>query len=167
MKTLIFSLIIVALFAQVGYAQAPLKIGGNQLNVGVGISGWGVPVYIGFDHGFKKDITLGGEFSFRSHNNDYDKNRYRHSIFSLSANGNYHFNTILEIPRQWDLYAGLNIGFYAWRSPSDYRGRNNSGVGVGLQVGGRYFFNEHFGVNLEFGGATVTSGGKFGITYLF
>ncbi len=28
--------------------------------------------------------------------------------FGLSFNGNYHFNTVLEIPKDWDLYAGLN-----------------------------------------------------------
>jgi len=167
MKNPFFTFLLFALFAQSSFAQVPLKVGGNQLNVGVGFSGWGVPVHIGFDHGFKRDWTLGGEFSYRSFNNDYDRIRYRHSIFSLSANVNYHFNTILDIPPAWDLYAGANVGFYAWRSPNYYRGRNYSGVGAGIQVGGRYFFNRNFGVNLEFGGATVTSGGKFGITFIF
>jgi hypothetical protein len=156
-----------ATFINQSNAQAPLRIGGNQLNVGVGISGWGVPVYIGFDHGFKRDITLGAEFSFRSYRNDYNKNRYRHSIYGFSVNGNYHFSSVLDIPKNWDFYAGLNLGYYAWQSPSDYRGEGNSGIGLGLQVGGRYFFDKNFGVNLELGGATVAAGGKFGITYLF
>lgn len=163
---LVFS-VFFTLFLETARAQAPLKTGNTQLNAGVGLSGWGIPVYVGFDYGFKKDITLGGELSFRSYGNSYNNHKYRHSIIGISGNGNYHFNSLLEIPSEWDLYAGLNLGFYFWNSPSDYRGDGASGVGLGLQVGGRYFFNKNFGVNLEVGGATVAAGGKFGITYLF
>ena len=148
-------------------AQAPLRVGRNQLNFGVGISGWGVPLYIGFDHGFRKDITLGGEFSFRSYSDNFNNNKYRHSIISLSANGNYHFNSILDIPNDWDFYAGLNLGYYYWNSPSAYRGDGASGIGLGAQIGARYFFSKSLAANLELGGATVTSGGKFGLTLLF
>lgn len=99
-----------SLYSFSSYAQAPLRVGRNQLNFGVGISGWGVPLYIGFDHGFKKDITLGGEFSFRSFNDNFNNNKYRHSIISLSANGNYHFNSILSIPRNWDFLCRTEPG---------------------------------------------------------
>jgi outer membrane immunogenic protein len=37
-------------------------------------------------------------------------------------------------------------------------------LGLGIQVGGRYYFNEKFGLNLEFGGGNYVSGGKFGIS---
>jgi hypothetical protein len=42
-----------------------------------------------------------------------------------------------------------------------------SGLGLGAQIGGRYFFKDNFGLNLEFGGGNALSGGKFGITYIF
>jgi outer membrane immunogenic protein len=168
MKTSLFAFVaLFSLYSFSSYAQAPLRVGRNQLNFGVGISGWGVPLYIGFDHGFRKDITLGGEFSFRSFNDNFNNNKYRHSIISLSANGNYHFNSILSIPRNWDFYAGLNLGYYYWNSPTTYRGDGESGIGLGAQIGGRYFFSQNLAANLELGGATVTSGGKFGLTLLF
>ncbi|WP_366185107.1 hypothetical protein [Flavobacterium ovatum] len=44
-----------------------------------------------------------------------------------------------------------------------YNGAEN--LGLGLQIGGRYFFTDRFGINLQFGGGNVTSGGKIGITY--
>lgn len=146
--------------------QAPLKVGQSQLNAGLGLSGWGIPVYIGFDHGIAQDITVGGELSLRSYGNYYKERHYRHTIFGLAGNGNYHFNSILEIPSQWDLYAGLNLGFYFWSAPAGYEGDRFSGLGLGLQVGGRYFLKKNLALNLELGGATVGSGGKFGITYL-
>jgi hypothetical protein len=146
-------------------AQYALPKGKAQLNTGVGLSSWGVPVYVGFDVGVHRDISVGGEFSFRSY---YDrvKNgyRYHHTIVGISGNGNYHFNTILNIPRNWDFYAGLNLGFYAWKSPDDYPGDRTSGLALGAQVGGRYYFTDRFGLNLEVGTANAFSGGKFGIT---
>jgi len=148
-------------------AQSPLSKRGKQLNVGVGFSGWGIPIYAGMDFGIHQDITLGFEGSFRSYNQEFPSTSYRSTIIGISGNGNYHFNSLLEIPSNWDFYAGLNIGFYFWSTPSGYPGSGASGLGIGAQIGGRYFFNDNFGLNLEFGGGNAISGGKFGITYIF
>jgi outer membrane immunogenic protein len=131
------------------------------------LTGWGIPIYVGMDFGVLRDLTLGFEGSFRSYNQNYTNTKYHHSIIGLSVNGNYHFNTLLNIPENWDFYAGLNIGYYFWSSPSDYPGTGSSGLGLGAQIGGRYFFSNNFGLNLEFGGGNAFSGGKFGITYIF
>jgi outer membrane immunogenic protein len=157
--------LIIALLASISmYAQAPIAVGQSQFNAGVGLSSWGVPVYVGFDYGVHPDITLGAEASFRSYRNNWSNRRYNHSIIGISGNANYHLNRILDIPSNWDLYAGLNIGFYIWNSPDGYEGTRSSGLGVAAQVGGRYYFSEKFGLNLEFGGGNAFSGGKFGIS---
>jgi len=147
------------------HAQSPIAKGGKQLNAGLGFSGWGIPLYVGLDFGVHPDITLGGELSLRSHSNYYYGASYSHTIFGISGNGNYHFNSILDIPREWDVYAGLNLGFYFWSSSANYRGDGSSGMGLGLQMGGRYYLNSKLALNLEFGGGNVFSGGKFGISY--
>lgn len=149
------------------YAQAPLSKGEKQFNAGVGFSGWGVPLYVGMDFGVHQDITVGGELSFRSYSQDLPGGNYKSTIFGISGNGNYHFNRILEIPSNFDFYAGLNLGFYIWNTSNDYPGDGASGLGLGGQVGGRYFFSDKLGINLEFGGGNAFSGGKFGITYKF
>jgi outer membrane immunogenic protein len=147
------------------YGQNPLSVGKAQLNAGLGFSGWGVPVYLGFDYGAARDFTLGGELSYRSYTDDYNGIGYGHSIFGISANGNYHFNTVLDMPRAWDFYAGLNLGFYSWVSSSDYPGNRTSGIGLGAQIGGRYYFTPKTGLNLELGGGNAFSGGKIGLTF--
>jgi outer membrane immunogenic protein len=147
------------------YAQNPLTVGASQLNAGLGFSGYGVPVYVGLDYGASRDFTLGGELSFRSYSDHYNGTGYNHTIIGIAANGNYHFNTVLDMPDEWDFYAGLNLGFYAWTSSSDYPGDRNSGLGVGLPVGGRDYLSRTVGINLEVGGGTTTSGGKFGLTF--
>jgi outer membrane immunogenic protein len=163
------SIIFLLSFIIVSYsnAQSPLNKGGKQLNAGIGFSEWGIPLYGGMDFGVYKDITVGFEGSFRTYGQDILGKRYSSTILGLSGNGNYHFNSILEIPNQWDFYAGLNLGFYFWSSPSGYTGSGASGLGLGAQIGGRYFFKNNFGLNLEFGGGSAFSGGKFGITYIF
>jgi hypothetical protein len=111
-----------------------------------------------------KDVTLGAELSYRGYDDNRDKHNYHHSVIGISGNANYHFNTVLNIPSPWDFYAGLNLGFYNWSSPNEYSGSHNSGLGLGAQIGGRYYFSNKVGINLEFGGGNAFSGGKFGIT---
>jgi len=150
--------------AGIAVAQGPVAKGQGQFNAGLGLSSWGVPIYLGFDVGVHKDITVGGELSLRFYDDRFEGNRYNQSIIGISGNGNYHFNSLLGIPTNWDFYAGLNLGFYIWNTGDDYRGPHSSGLGLGLQVGGRYYFTERFGINLEFGGGNEFSGGKFGIS---
>ncbi len=146
------------------YGQSPLAVGKSQLNAGVGLSGWGVPLYLGLDYSFHKDFTLGGEISFRSYHENWKNYSYSHSITGFSANVNYHFNNALQIPHDWDFYAGLNLGFYVWSSPDAYQGNHSSGLGLGAQIGGRYYFTNKIGLNLELGGGNAFSGGKVGVT---
>ncbi|MES2780865.1 MAG: outer membrane beta-barrel protein [Bacteroidota bacterium] len=164
MKSKVLTTVVLCMAALAVVAQGPIGKGQNQLNVGVGLSSWGIPVYVGFDHGVHQDVTLGGELSFRSYRNNYSNKDYNHSIIGISGNGNYHFNTLLDIPKSWDLYAGLNIGFYIWNSSSAYRGSGSSGLGLGAQIGGRYYITNKLGLNLELGGGNAFSGGKFGLT---
>ena len=164
MKFKVFTSVIFLFVIGTTQAQNPLPVGKAQLNFGLGFGEWGIPVYAGFDVGVAKNITMGGEFSYRSYNEDWKSNKYHHNIIGISANGNYHFNTLLKIPEKFDVYAGLNLGFYSWSSPDEYDGDNNSGLGLGAQVGARYYFSKTVGINLEFGGGNAFSGGKFGLT---
>lgn len=142
-----------------------LPKGKSQLNIGVGFSDVGVPVYIGFDNSIGNNITLGLELAYRGYRENYKNYYYKHSVTSFSANGNYHFNKAMNIPNNFDFYAGLNVGFFVWASPSDYYGSHTTGLGLGAQVGGRYFFSNSAGLNLEFGGGNSFIGGKFGLTF--
>lgn len=164
-KLIVLSMLCLA--AQISFAQYGLRKGQGQFNAGVGLSSWGLPVYAGFDVGVHRDISVGGEVSYRAYYDRPDKSRYHHSIVGIAGNGNYHFNTLLNMPTNWDFYAGLNLGFYFWNSDNDYPGDQTSGLQLGAQVGGRYYFTERFGLNLEAGGTPAFSGGKFGITLKF
>ena len=160
-----FLVIAMLVMAKFSMAQGSLPVGQAQLNAGIGLSEWGTPVYVGIDFGASRDITLGGELSFRSYNENYKDYYYRHHITGVSANANYHFNRVLSIPSNFDFYGGINLGFYSWSSPAGYYGDHTSGLGLGGQLGGRYYFTKKFGVNLEFGGGNAFTGGKIGFTF--
>ena len=168
MKISIVGLLLVPIVSVFSFAQNPLAKGSSQLNIGVGLSEWGIPIYGGIDYCVEKDITIGAELSYRSYNegNDYwKKNKYyRSSIIGFSGNFNYHFNSALKISRKYDLYAGLNLGFYSWSTPDGYEGSHTSGIGLGAQVGARYYFSNTVGINLELGTGNAFSGGKFGLS---
>lgn len=146
------------------FAQNPLPQGRSQFNAGLGFSDHGAPIYLGLDFGVERDISLGVELSVRAYRENWKNNRYNRSVIGIAGNGNYHFNRIMNIPRKWDFYAGLNIGFFIYNKPEDYDGDNTSGLGLGAQLGGRYYFSEKWGINLEFGGGNAFSNGKFGVS---
>lgn len=158
---LIISFILISVIAS---SQNTLSQGRSQLNFGVGLSAWGVPLYVGFDYGIHQDITLGGELSYRSYNEQWTNNTYNHNIIGFSGNANYHFNTILNLPSKWDFYAGANLAYLIWSSPSNYAGNYHSGLDLGGQIGTRYYLSKRVGLNLEFGGGNAFNGGKFGLT---
>jgi len=163
-------------------AQATLDKGALQLNAKLGFSGWGVPITVGADYGIADDITVGGELSYRSYKTTgleyvtrttdtgfryttFDSVDYRHSIFGILANGNYHFNRLFKLPSQVGVYAGLSLGYFIASSPSGYTGSSYSQFGYSVQTGARYFFNDKFGVNVEIAGGLVGGEFKAGVTY--
>jgi outer membrane immunogenic protein len=158
--------LLIALTAATGimFAQCPIAKGQSQFNAGVGLSSWGIPLYIGLDHGVHKDITLGGELSYNTYREEYKHHDYNQSVIGITGNANYHFNHVLSIPRNWDFYAGLNLGVNIWNTPDEYDGPHSTGLGLGVQIGGRYYFTDTVGVNLEFGSGAAFSNGRLGIS---
>jgi hypothetical protein len=172
MKRVIFILFFVTVATVATLAQGTLGKGGAQLNAGLGFSTWGVPIYVGADFGVHEAVSVGPVISYRKYSDRFSGFKFSQSLTIIGFNGNYHFNELLKLPSEWNIYAGLTLGYYVW---SDVKWNNSSfdtfdgeasGIGLTAQVGARYFFSDNFGVNLEFGGGTG-SGGNFGITYKF
>lgn len=160
-------IVIIALFIlQAGFihAQYSLAPGQGQFNAGIGASTRGIPIYLGFEYGIYQDISVGGTFSFMSYRERYLWVKYNHNIFGIYGFGNYHFNTLLNIPEKYDVYAGIHLGFNISVSDKNYPGTFKSGPGVGAHVGGRMFFNDVFGINAEVDAGYYVSGARFGIT---
>lgn len=132
--------------------QMPLEVGAKQLNFGILGSQNGFPIYVGMDFAIKENITLGGEVRPSLWGNK--------SFLGLLFNADYHFNKLMSIPNTYDFYGGLNLGWDLWFGSNS----DSSGIFLGAHIGGRYYWNEKWGVNVEIGLGNNYSGGKIGLS---
>lgn len=144
-------------------------------NAGIGISGYGIPIYASVDFGIADNITLGGGIGYQRDTESFSflgtTTKWRHSIFNITARGSYHFNEILSLEDNWDIYGGLDLGYYIWDTKLSeggtnvsYSGSGSGGLGVAIRGGARYFFKENLAANLEVGGGNVLSSARIGVT---
>jgi len=142
------------------------------------------PLSLSVDYGITKEISVGGYFgysgaSWRYSGSGYCNNgsgvgsyfytyndTYKWRFYTLGVRGAYHFDRFIKI-NKIDLYAGLFLGntfsqsSYSTDALCDKHFVNYSysygGFAYSLFLGGRYRFNEHFGVFTELG---------YGISYM-
>ena len=143
-KTVLFTLLLLitaGLFAQKG-GVAPLAKGDKQLNFGTGFTNYGLPVYVSMDFAVHKDVTITPEVHVK-----FDDDIRGGILFKAD----YHWNYLIGIPSNWDFYAGARVGV-------DFGDATD--LDLGIQVGGRWYWSEKWGLNLELGGGT-----GFGTTF--
>lgn len=167
------SLLLLAFLPLITFSQGEqsFSTGERMVNFGLGFSSRGVPIYGNYEVAITPDITVGGQLSFSYYSEKVSGYTYHNTDFTIVGFGNYHFNDLFNIPSQWDTYAGLNLG-YSFRGTStnipgdknDVYSYPDSGLYLGIQVGGRYFWNDLWAINLELGGGSAF-GGKIGVTY--
>lgn len=147
----------------------PYSEGTPMVSAGIGLSSWGIPIYGRVVFPVADNITVGGGLAYRNYGYSAFWNV---SIFSISARGNYHFNELIDLDDQWDVYGGLDVTYditsYSYEGSSGsstWRGGGPAGVGVSIHAGGRYFIKPKLGLNAELNGGTI-SGVLFGVTFL-
>ncbi len=141
--------LISSLFVQAQGGDAPLNKGMKQLNFGLGFASYGIPTYIGIDFAIHDDWTLGPVARLI-----FDED---HSSFGALGRVDYHWNRLMGIPSNWDFYLGANVGVISG---------DDLDLDLGLQIGGRYYWSERWGVNLEIGGGTGYNS-ALGLSYRF
>lgn len=174
-KILIAVFIFVVMLSASSYAQYnPYTDQSKLFTVGVGASGWGIPVFLRYEQAVADNITVGGNLSFQSKGENYGSYKWKHTITGLNARASYHFNELLSVPDEWDFYGGASLGYYIWNTKFngtgtyfDYSGSGSGGISIGAHVGARYFVNEKIGITGELGGGSVLAGGTVGVTFLF
>ena len=150
-SSILFSLALIV--STIAHSQYALQTGKMQVNAGLGgIAGGGLPIFVGLDYGYDKNISFGGDLSLwsriRASNNSV-------LVLGIAANANYHFVELLQLEDIFDVYAGVDVGF------SSYYGLFGGG-----HIGGRYYFKKNIGVNIELGLANAYSAGKVGLSFL-
>jgi outer membrane immunogenic protein len=148
------------------FSQASLEKREVQLNAGIGASAQGIPLHVGLDYGVGSNISIGTDASFRTFKNFGYSNGNRSTIINFGVNGNYYFTRTLDVPSNIEYYAGLGVGYFIWYDDeSDIEVADDNFVGIGFQVGGRFFLNRNYAVYLELVSGPTLSGLKIGITH--
>ena len=97
------------------------------------------PVYAGVDFALQQDITAGPMINYDWSYYDSDYGGFRAS-FNISGKADYHFGTLLDLSDEWDLYGGVRVGI-GFGSHTKFL--------TGVEIGGRWFWNDKWGLNIE------------------
>jgi len=101
-----------------------------------------LPIYAGADVAVHRDVTVGGT-AFVSTSG---------ASFGLLGRADYHWNRLFDVPREFDIYLGGGVLF------------EGTGLYPRLHLGGRWFWTERLGLNLELGGALRDARALLGLT---
>lgn len=138
-KTFFLSAFIITCFSANIFGQAR-----SELNFGLIGANYEIPVH--------SDITIAPGAST---NFDLD-------WLTLNVKANYYFDKVFGLSDEaWDVYGGVGAGYAIYNG----NGGKDSGFDAGLHVGGRWFWNDKWGIYLEFGGgSTQGATGGLGLT---
>src|SRR5690606_33784039 len=148
--------------------------GFKQANFGVGVGGWGIPIYGSFDFGISDKITIGPRIGFTFGYGDdyyytgssYNQNR---TSFDVSFRGDYHYGShIPALPEQLDLYGGVSLGAsfrrYNYDNNTYFKDYTETDPIVAVQAGARWYFTENWGANAEVSGGYTFTGLTIGLS---
>jgi hypothetical protein len=131
--------------------------------IGLGVNGSSLALGAGYEYGITPEISVGAlidyyQYSYSAYGDWGGK--YTYIIFG--PQGNYHFGKVLKLDSKLDPFAGLVLAYehISWKwdhSGYDYWSPSSSGITLGGQAGGRYFFSPQMALYGQVG---------FGITYL-
>ena len=157
MKKTKLLLICLTLFA--GKSNAQIEKGTKLFDLGIGLSSYGTPIHIGYEHLITNKIGIGLAVNYTSYKDTGFLDEYKWTFIYGGIKGNYHFNELLKLDSKFDIYGGLTLGY--WKATLDNDNiSSNSNYGNSIfftgQVGARYFFNEKFSALLEAGGGNIS-----------
>ena len=110
-------------------------------NIGDGISA-------SIDYGITENISIGTGIVYNP----------QYTNFYFNIRSDYHFQNLLELSSNFDIYAGADIGLNTYEQSWDFEQK----WGLGLHIGTRFMFTDAIGLYLEFGNR-----GNAGLSYNF
>lgn len=150
-------------------ANAQIEKGTNLADLGIGLSSYGAPIHLGYEHLITDEIGLGLAVNYTSYKDTGYLNDYKWTFIYGGIKGNYHFNELLQLDSAFDVYGGLTLGYWKATLKNDdiisHTDYGNSVFFTG-QLGARYFFKDNLSVLLEAGGGNI-SGLTAGISLKF
>lgn len=182
-RNLLLTVLLVIAVSSAAMAQSSsFNKGDNLFNAGIGLgspffgAGYSstIPVNptVSFEKGITDAISVGGIFSYASSKYKYSvlgsDYSFKESAIFIGARGSYHFNSLLELNPNIDLYGGASLGYVivSVSNNQGYTGSAASAAGFGLFGGIRYYFQPKIAVYGELGYESL-SVLNVGVTFKF
>ncbi len=139
-KATLFCTLILAFVTINAFSQAR-----KELNFGIIGANYEIPV--------SKDITI-EPAAFTNLDLDW---------LTVGVRANYYFDNLFKISNDaWDVYGGAGAGYAIYNGDDKDK---DGDFDLGLQVGGRWFWNDKWGIYFEVGGGSTSgSTGSIGLT---
>ena len=142
-KTLLIGVLFVALSGSAFAQERTQENHGNALNLFVK---------------FRDNSSISGNYEFQVHPDITVAPMARiwfggKNTFSVGARADYYFDRLFKLPQPWDIWGGVDAGFVIAGES------NKDDFSLNLHIGGEYKFNDMWGLILEFGGGSTSSGG--------
>ncbi|MFA7380661.1 MAG: hypothetical protein WC150_09380 [Bacteroidia bacterium] len=102
-------------------------------------------------------LGIGGLLGYAGSKYEFGAFKYKYSYILIGGRGNYHVSEMLGLPENIDAYGGLTLGYNVasvkWDGAGADPGVGGSAGGVlwGITAGGRYYFTDKIGANVELG----------------
>ncbi len=125
-------------FSQTAYHGA----GDQKISVGVNPLGSRNSLKLTYDYGLSDPFSIGGGFSLIT------GGKYKDDFY-IYARGDFHFANFLAIPKQWDLYSGLELGAIG-----------SDTFNVGFHIAARYTVTNTIAIFTELG-----NNGTIGVSF--
>jgi len=72
---------------------------------------------------------------------------------NIGVKANYYFDNLFDLTDEaWDVYGGANAGYSVYLGD----GNDDGDIDFGLQIGGRWFWSDKWGLYLELAGGSVS-----------
>ena len=113
-------------------AQSYKGKGDSKINLSYDFYGLGNGVKVAYDLGLSKTFSIGIGGTYFINNSDED--------YFVYLRTSYHFGDLLDLPRQLDIYPGVELGYLSTEN-----------IGIAGYIGVRYFITKKFGVFTEIG----------------
>lgn len=139
------NIIIIFVFIIISYAAYTQSYDGRsdqKINIGYQVYGEG-GIKATYDYGLSKLFSMGVGATYFLDNGEND--------YFLFIRTNVHFGDLLDLPPQFDIYPGAELGYFS-----------RSDIGIAGYVGFRYFISKKIGLFAEIG-----STGTAGISFTF
>ncbi|WP_196886901.1 hypothetical protein [Aureivirga sp. CE67] len=138
-----FILLLVMLVSVTAFSQTAYKGQGDQkISAGVNPLGNRNSLKLTYDYGISEPFSIGAGVSLIT-GGKYSEDFY------IYARGDFHFASYLEIPRQWDLYTGAELGAIGSET-----------FNIGFHIAARYAITNSIAVYTELG-----SNGAIGVSF--